>query len=185
VPPDRGYAGFAGRDAQGRDVPYSIDDIRKYSLWGNLMAGGAGVEYYFGYALPENDLIAEDFRSREGSWSYGRIALDFFRERKVPFWQMQNADELVGNQAHDNSRYCFARVNDIYLVYLPTGGTASLDLSRARGQYVVQWFDPRNGGALREGTVPTVTGGDTVALGTPPDPADADWLAVVTAGPFP
>ena len=42
------------------------------------MAGGAGVEYYFGYWLPENDLVAENFRSRDKSWDYGRIALDFF-----------------------------------------------------------------------------------------------------------
>ena len=26
------------------------------------MGGGAGVEYYFGYQLAENDLVAEDWR---------------------------------------------------------------------------------------------------------------------------
>ena len=51
VPPDPGLSGFAGKDAQGRDVGYTLHDIRKYTLWGNLMAGGAGVEYYFGYGL--------------------------------------------------------------------------------------------------------------------------------------
>ena len=34
------------------------------------MAGGAGVEYYFGYSLPENDLLCEDFRSRDRSWDF-------------------------------------------------------------------------------------------------------------------
>jgi hypothetical protein len=54
VPPDPGYAGFSGGTRAGQGMPYGIDDIRKYSLWGNLMAGGASVEY-FGYALPDND----------------------------------------------------------------------------------------------------------------------------------
>ncbi len=133
VPPDPGYAGFAGKNAQGNDVGYTLDDIRKSTLWGNLMAGGAGVEYYFGYGLPDNDLVAENFRSRDKSWDYGRIAIDFFHSQKIPFWEMTNVDELVGNDKHDNSRYGFAKANEVYLVYLPSGGTATLDLSKASG----------------------------------------------------
>ena len=83
------------------------------------MAGGAGVEYYFGYGLPDNDLLAENFRSRDKSWDYGRIALEFFHSQKIPFWEMTNADALVGNEKHDNSRYCFAKANEMYLVDLP------------------------------------------------------------------
>lgn len=179
VPPDPGYSGFAGKDAQGRDVGYTLDDIRKYALWGNLMAGGAGVEYYFGYALPDNDLVAENFRSRDKSWEYGRIAIDFFHSQKIPFWEMTNADELVGNDKHDNSRYCFAKANDVYLVYLPSGGTTSLDLAKMSGQFTVGWLDPRNGGPLKKGTVPTVNGGAGAALGMPPDNHGEDWLLVV------
>ena len=62
------------------------------------MAGGAGVEYYFGYQLPQNDLVCEDFRSRDKSWDYCRIALEFFREHEIPFWEMKNADALIGNR---------------------------------------------------------------------------------------
>ena len=179
VPPDPGYSGFAGKDAQGRDVGYTPHDIRKYVLWGNLMAGGAGVDYYFGYGLPDNDLVAENFRSRDKSWDYGRIAIDFFHSQNVPFWEMSNVDGLVGNEQHDNSRYAFAKANDVYLVYLPTGGTTSLDLSGASGEFGVDWFDPRNGGVLRKGSVASVRGGAPAALGRPPDNVDEDWLAVV------
>ena len=179
VPPDPGYAGFAGKDAQGRDVGYTLHDIRKYSLWGNLMAGGAGVEYYFGYALPDNDLIGENFRSRDKSWDYGRIAIEFFQAQKIPFWEMTNVDELVGNTAHDNSRYAFAKANDLYLVYLPSGGTTNLDLSGATGIFTISWFDPRNGGPLKAGSVQTTTGGSAVALGMPPDNPAEDWLVIV------
>jgi hypothetical protein len=179
VPPDPGYAGFAGQDAQGRDVGYTLHDIRKYTLWGNLMAGGAGVEYYFGYGLADNDLVAENFRSRDRSWDYGRLAIEFFRSQKIPFWEMANADALVGNETHDNSRYAFAKANDVYLVYLPNGGTTSLDLSKASGQFTVDWFDPRNGGAVRKGSVASVTAGASVALGMAPDNENEDWLVVV------
>jgi hypothetical protein len=50
------------------------------------MAGGAGVEYYFGYKLPQNDLACEDWRSRDKSWDFRRIALEFFPANKIPFW---------------------------------------------------------------------------------------------------
>ena len=71
------------------------------------------------------------------------------------------------------------RRTSVYLVYLPSGGTTTLDLSKASGQFTVEWFDPRNGGALKKGSVTTVKGGAPAALGMPPDNPDEDWLAVV------
>jgi hypothetical protein len=32
------------------------DEVRQDVLWGNIMAGGAGVEYYFGYQYPNSDI---------------------------------------------------------------------------------------------------------------------------------
>jgi len=179
VPPDPGYKGFDGQNAQGEEMDYDLHDIRKFTLWGNLMAGGAGVEYYFGYQLPENDLVAEDFRSRERSWNYGRIALAFLRSNQIPYWEMWNTDELVGNPGHNNTRYCFAKPGELYLVYLTSGGSAELDLRGALGRFRVQWFDPRNGGSLRNGSVESVGGDSEVSLGAPPDNPAEDWLIVV------
>ncbi|MEX2142430.1 MAG: DUF5060 domain-containing protein [Pirellulales bacterium] len=178
VPPDPGYRGSDGKARQGKRA-YDLHDIRKSTLWGNLMAGGAGVEYYFGYTLPQNDLRCEDFRSRDRSWDYCAIALGFFKEHKIPFWEMQNADELVGNERHGNSKYCFAKPGELYLVYLPDGGEANLDLRAAEGRYVVKWFDPRNGGRLQDGSVKEIMGGNNVALGRPPQDEKEDWLIVI------
>jgi len=178
VPPDPGYPGFTGKDNQGNQVQ-SLDDIRKLTLWGNLMAGGAGVEYYFGYVLPDNDLTLENFRSRDKTWDYARIALTFFRSEKIPFWDMTNADGLVGNYTNDNSVFCFAKPGDVYLVYLPSGGSADLDLTGAAGQFTVSWFDPRNGGALKRGSVASVAGGKKVSIGAAPASSQEDWLVVV------
>jgi hypothetical protein len=178
TPPDPGYAGFTGRDPQGRQL-ITLHDIRKYTLWGHLMAGGAGVEHYFGYQLPDNDLTLENFRSREKTWDHGRIALSFFRSEKIPFWDMTNADELVGNSAHDNRRYCLAKAGELYLVYLPTGGTTTIDFSGVAGAFSVAWFDPRNGGPLTAGSVASVQGGASRTIGPPPNHPTEDWLAIL------
>ncbi len=176
--PDLGYKGFDGRDRSGKMI-YTEHEVRKRTLWGTLMAGGAGNEYYFGYQFVENDLLCEDWRSRDRSWDYCRIAINFFHDNGIPFWEMTNADDLVGNPDHEMGTFCFAKPNSIYLVYLPDGGTTSLDLSDTGGSYDLQWFDPRHGGVLQSGSVATVQGGNRVELGTPPSDETEDWLVVV------
>ncbi len=153
----------------------SVDTTRKCALWGTLMAGGSGVEYYFGYKLPQNDLVCEDWRSRDQSWDYCRYALEFFRRTTIPLGEMKNEDELVGNDKHDNSAYCFAKKGEIYLVYLPDGGEREIDLSSAEGSFKVEWFNPRSGGALAKGG--HAPGGAKHKLVAPD--RDGDWLAVI------
>ena len=189
MPPDPGYKGHSGVAEEKRTTdagtghtaskPYTMHDVRKLTLWGNLMAGGAGVEYYFGYALPENDLVCEDFRSRDQSWDYCRIALDFFRAEKIPFAEMQNTNALIGNAKDDNSKFCLAKAGEVYLVYLPSGGTTNINLGDAKGTFAVKWFNPRSGGELVNGSVLSVAAGKTAALGNPPSDEAEDWLIVV------
>ncbi len=174
VPPDPGYKGYAGKKKDGTRVGYSLDDIRRRTLWGTLLAGGAGVEYYFGYALPENDLLCQDFRSREQSWRFARTALNFFARNEIPLAAMRNADELVGNPDHDNSAYCFAQPERLYLVYLPHGGAAELDLTKAEYTFSITWFNPRDE-VLRSGG--DVHGGERVTLIAPS--GGEDWLGVL------
>ena len=176
--PDLGYHGFDGHDRQGKRI-YTEHEVRKQTLWGTLMGGGAGCEYYFGYQFAENDLVCEDWRSRDRSWDYCRIAVQFFHDNDIPFWEMRNRDELVGNPDHGISTYCFAKANDTYLVYLPNGGKSSLDLRDAEGDYDVHWFNPRRGGALVGGDVKAVSGSSEVELGSPPSDESEDWLIVV------
>lgn len=178
VPQDIGYKGTDGL-GEFRGKNYDLNDIRKVTLWGNLMAGGAGVEYYFGYKLPENDLKAEDYRSRDKSWEYANIATQFFKNNKIPFWQMKNADELIDNPKHTNDRYCFAKKGEIYLVYLPNGGTSDIDLSQIKGNYSVQWFNPRIGDSLQTSAVKKIKAGVKVNIGNPPTDDAQDWLAVI------
>jgi hypothetical protein len=179
VPPDPGFEGFSGRAKDPAGGEYDLHDVRRYTLLGTLLAGGAGVEYYFGYSLPQNDLLCENWRSRERSWDFARVALDFFRDERIPFWEMEPADALVGDPDEDNSRYCLAKGGAVYLVYLPKGGPTTLDLSGAPGRFAVAWLNPRKGGLLAQGAVRDVEGGAKVDLGRPPGQPSEDWLAVV------
>jgi hypothetical protein len=190
VPPDAGYNGFDGIAVENnpkglasegyvKAAPYTLHDIRKHTLWGNLMAGGGGVEYYFGYKMLENDLNCEDFRSRDQSWGFCRIALGFFQGQKIPFWEMQNADALIGNVENDNSKYCLAKTGETYVIFLPKGGTTDLNLSADPRTFKVKWFNPRTGEKLANGSIKSVKGGAVVSVGQPPKEADQDWVVLV------
>jgi hypothetical protein len=182
TPPDPDYPGMkeaveALAEMENPPKLPTIDEIRSEVLWGNLMGGGTGVEYYFGYRLPENDLGAEDWRSRERTWDYSRFALSFFQE--IPFWEMSNKDELVGNESHDNRRYCFAKPGEIYVVYLPATRPVELDLRGVGGSFAVSWYNPRTGGGRQDGSVTSVQGGTLVDLGKPPAEPGRDWVVLV------
>ncbi|QDV33679.1 DUF5060 domain-containing protein [Tautonia plasticadhaerens] len=151
------------------------DDVRRHALWGNLMAGGAGVEWYFGYQFPDNDLDLEDFRSRANMWAQTRIALDFFHEH-LRFSEMAHADEVV---VSPEGGYGFSKPDEVYAAYLPTARGARLDLPGAR--FSVRWFDPRHGGELRSGSVDDVEGGDRTDVGEPPDDPGEDWVVLLRA----
>lgn len=174
VPPDPGYSDYVQTEGP------TIHDIRRYALWGTLMGGGGGVEYYFGYKHPQSDLDAEDWRSRERSWDYARYALEFFTTHKIPFAEMASADELVRNPEHNNERYCLTNPGSLYLVYLPHGGDVELDLRATDGTFSLQWFNPRLGPPLESTAITQVKAGGYVTLGLPPSSSEEDWLAVVT-----
>ncbi len=152
----------------------SHDDVRKRHLWGNLMAGGAGVEWYFGYSFPDNDLNCENWRSRDHLWDLTRYALGFFHDH-LPFAMMGHHDELTA--APDD--YCFARPEQIYAIYLPNGGTTDLDLGASTATFQIRWFNPRSGGPLQMGTLVSTTGPGQVNIGQPPENTDKDWVALV------
>lgn len=176
--PDLGYNGFDGHDKDGK-MAHTQHKVRKQTLWGTLMAGGAGNEYYFGYKFDQNDLVCEDWRSRDQSWDYCRIAINFFHDNNIPFWEMSNADELVGNPDHAPKEFCFRKPGDVYLVYLPNGGEHSINLTETKAQFTVSWFNPRAGGSLEMGTVKSVAGGGKASLGLAPADQSNDWLAVL------
>lgn len=151
------------------------DSVRHLALWGNLMAGGGGCEWYFGYRNPHNDLTMEDWRSREKMWDYTRYALNFFHDN-LPFWEMESNDSLVNTEG----AWCFAKPGKVYAVYLPSAsGETLLDLTNAEGQFKIQWYDPRNGGVMQQGAAGQIEGGETRDVGRPPQDVKQDWVLLV------
>jgi hypothetical protein len=156
----------------------SHDNARMNALWGNLMAGGAGVEWYFGYKHPHSDLTCQDFRVRQNMWQQCRHALEFFADHKIPFWNMTNANEKLGSKA----AYCLHNPGKLMLVYRKKAEQTTLDLSGTNGVFEVLWYNPRQGGLLQLGTTQAVRGGSKVVIGDPPREKGQDWLAVVRPG---
>ncbi|HYP15419.1 MAG TPA: DUF5060 domain-containing protein [Bryobacteraceae bacterium] len=152
------------------------DDVRKQALWGTLMAGGAGVEWYFGYSYSHNDLTLEDHRSRDRMWTQTKVALDFFRTH-LPFGDMINDDAATSSTGD----FVLSKAGEIYAIYLPTGGTTNLNLGTMSRTYSVHWFDPRVGGALQRGSVTTIQGAGLQSIGVPPSQTSQDWVALVRA----
>jgi hypothetical protein len=145
---------------------------RTEALWGNLMGGGAGVEWYFGSKYPHMDVNCEDFRSRDRLYDQTRHAHTFFHEH-LPFWEMAPGNKLATGQ----HTFVFAKPGQVYAVYLQQGGTASLTLEA--GEYSVHWFNPREGGTLQKGSVDTIKGPGKAPLGTPPSEPEKDWCVLV------
>ena len=118
--------------------------VRRQTLWGTLMGGGAGVEYYFGYQFVENDLVCEDWRSRDRSWDYCRIALNFFRENQIPVEETFPADELIGNVSKRQQQVLPGKKRrTVSGVSARTVGQTDLDLSDAVGEFDQSWLNPQ------------------------------------------
>jgi len=164
----------------GRDgvAPDDMDDSRQDErvdhLWATYMAGAAGIEWYFGYEFPHDDITLEDFRTREGVWRMTRLAREFFEEH-LPYWEMESADEL----SPTDGAYVLAKKLEAYAVYIPKGGTAELEVPE--GEYRVRWFDPAAGGELQSGSTPTISGPGVRSVGNAPGDRGQDWLALVEA----
>jgi hypothetical protein len=147
-------------------------DIVRAMMWGALTAGAAGIEWFAGSG-PEGDHDGQNFAVRESVWAWTTIGRQFFES--LPLQDMVLADSLTPS----SSDYVLAKPGSVYAIYLPTGGSASLDLSGASGTFNVTWFNPRTGESTVGGTV---TGGSVVNLGSPPNTPNEDWAVRVEGG---
>ncbi len=138
------------------------ETIRSYVLWGTLLSGGAGVEWYFGAKHPHNDLSSEDWRQRNQLWEMTNHAKTLVGDQ-LPYWKMNPEHSLINSK----EAYCLRETGKVYAVYLPEVNVSTINLSSVQGDFSVQWFDPLNGGSLQIGTIETVKGGGVRKLGRP------------------
>ncbi len=77
-----------------------------------------------------------------------------------------NMAEMVPHNDLASTQYCLANPGVEYLVYLPDGNKATVDLSGEPGPFAVEWFNPHTGTATDGGTS---AGGDKVQFTVPFD----------------
>lgn len=176
-------------DAQHSLVPDkddpTHDDARKQALWGALLAGAWGLEWYFGYQHDHSDLTCQDFRSRDLFWDQCRYALEFFKMADIPYWKGEPMDETISE--HDN--FLFGQHKNFYVGLIKDPSVENkIEIKRSTDEdtYTVQWFNPREGGELQSGSLTEFTGGWTkedrktyYALGKPPVDDGKDWVVLV------
>ncbi|HSH19726.1 MAG TPA: DUF5060 domain-containing protein [Draconibacterium sp.] len=149
------------------------DTIRHQCLWGTLLAGGAGVEWYFGYRYPHTDLTCEDFRSRDNWWKQSTLATQFIKQ--FPLEEMNSNNKLLNVKG----AFCLEKPAEIMIAYLPAGThNAKINLA-AEKAYSVKWFNPREGGEMQNGSIEKVQGKGFQNIGNPPVETNKDWVVVL------
>ena len=161
--------------AQSDSLTPNHDSLRGDVLWGTLLSGAAGVEWYFGANNRYNDLNTEDWRSRDRLWELTKHAMDFFQDY-LPYWEMRPSHDLVD----PTGGYCLKKEGEVYAAHLPNSMEHTINLGATRNTYEVKWFDPLRGGELKSGSIKTVKGGRVVPLGLPPN-SGQDWVVLLTA----
>ena len=151
-------------------------------------AGGAGVEYYFGYSHENSDLTCEDFSSRANMWQQSKFALEFFSKNKIPFQDMissNNSNSVVPVKLPATSKdWLLSLKNSLrHVIYRKIGNAPGATLTGLPlGSYNVRWYNPRAGGPLQVGSITSLTvvnSSDIVSYGTPPSTPTLDWVVHV------
>ncbi|MEO0499354.1 MAG: malectin domain-containing carbohydrate-binding protein [Pseudomonadota bacterium] len=140
------------------------NDARSEGLWGALMSGGGGIEWYMG----GNDQNLSDFATRQEIYRQSVVARELF-EDFLPFTEMSNENTRL-DLSDGREGYVFAKPDEVYLVYTEDGDQeVSLDLTGVSGSFVGYWFDPVDGGLFELGGVEAVDGGGVVSFGAAPE----------------
>lgn len=145
------------------------NNARQNALWGALMAGAWGIEWYFGYENVHSDLTCEDWRSRDKMWDQSRYALLFFKEIKMPFWEMEPRDEWT-----ENDDFVLANGLTQFVIYQKMGEKQETVLPGPKGTYLIQWYNPRTGQFI--GDPRQVEANGELVIGLPPMEEDGDWV---------
>ena len=164
-------------DASYSLVPDKInpehDNARQNALWGALMAGAWGIEWYFGYKHEHSDLTCQDWRSRNNMWDQSRYALEFFTQNDIPYWEMEPMDNLTEN----DQDYVLGKADEVYVIYQKIGEKGNTILPGISGTAQVGWYNPRTGEMVSNTTQKAAKGG--LKIGLPPADKDKDWVVWV------
>jgi hypothetical protein len=139
---ENGYEYLRGHPTEKKQVHHT-DKVRR-SAWRIVCAGGyfaAGFHGTIGHSDVWNRIDAPNHYTftvkDEGAAVQLGVLHDFFAA--LPFWRIQPFGGVTGNAI------ALADPAKVYVVYLPHGGTVTVDLSATHGPLAARWFNPRRG----------------------------------------
>ncbi len=148
----------AGETSFGSGTPQ--DGIERF--WRNLLAGSASSRFHRPTAgIGLNELSQACLRS-------ARMV-----EERVRMWEIEPRMELLGDR-EENEAYLAARPGEAWVLFFCNGGSVTLDLTAASGQFSGHWLDIRKAEWSAE---VNATGGERITLTAP---GDGPWLSVLT-----
>jgi hypothetical protein len=113
-------------------------------------------------------------------WRQSRYALEFFYKNQIEFWNMHRNINRLPKGSVD---WLMISEDGDYLVIYRRSSTNGfgVNLNGLYGRFIVNWYNPRQGGALQDGSVATIPGGssDIMDCGFPPDAIDKDWIILL------
>jgi hypothetical protein len=131
-------------------------------VWKNF-ARGNHVLFMDPYLLPWPGRNVPDGSNPDPYWDTLRLNMGYTRI----YAEKMNLAEMKPHNALSSTGYCLANPASQgaeYFVYLPSNGTATVDLSAALGKLNVEWFDPCTG---KTTYTDAVTGGVAVSFTAP------------------
>ncbi|NHZ72902.1 MAG: DUF5060 domain-containing protein [Nitrospirae bacterium] len=133
-------------------------DSHRHLVWSIFLGGG-------NYEIHTRPLT--DYRAWE---AYFR---DLVRARTLlealPFWQMVPSNQLLTS----GTGYVLSKAGEVYVCYLPGGGSIDLDLGSNTNVFGASWFNPRTGESAQIGVV---AGGAVLPFDAPDT---LDWTLVL------
>jgi hypothetical protein len=128
--------------AEGNKVIISDTD----HLWG---MGGDQAWVWKSFLRGHNPIFMDPYQGPDLRWDPVRENMGY----TLRYAQRLDMATMVplGNLA--STGYCLASPGSNYLVYLPQGGSVTLDLSSASGMLTVEWFNPATGYVFQSGSV--------------------------------
>ena len=157
--------GYEGQTDYGVSNPIEY----RQAGWAILVGGG-----FFTYGHVDT-ISATDPPDWSKLYSSGAAEMGHIKTfwSKIEWWKMSPDNSLITS----GTAYCLANPGTEYVIYLPSGGSNTIDLSAATGTLDAEWYDPKDGTYHDKRTV---IGGGSETF-TPPFSGDA-VLHIVSDG---
>jgi hypothetical protein len=140
---ESGYEYFTGYPTNRRQV-YHTDTVRR-AMWRIVCAGGyfsAGFVSTLGHSDVWERIDSPNrypFIVQDSGVAAQLASLyEFFTA--LPFWRMAPMPDLLKGNG-----LCLAAHGEVYVAYLPQGGTFELDLRPSDREFTARWYDSRRG----------------------------------------